>query len=130
MIETYKSAQGAYASQLVAGDPTSPIRAAIAAGFAIAQGLARVAKIRSQQFDGGGSSGGGGGASVPSVPNGQQAPTINPDQTQSTILDRNRIEAGGQTPSNQTPVKVFVTESDISQTINKVDSIKQKATIQ
>ena len=44
-IDTYMAAQKAYASQLIPGDPTSPIRASIAAGVAIASGLANVRNI-------------------------------------------------------------------------------------
>lgn len=65
-IETFKAAQGAFASQIIPGDPTSPIRGAIAAGLAVASGLARVKTISSQKFEGGGSSSAsGGGGSIP-----------------------------------------------------------------
>jgi hypothetical protein len=69
-IETYKAAQSAYASQIVPGDPTSPVRGAIAASFAIASGLVKVKSIAATQFEGGGgASGGSGGASgAPSLP--------------------------------------------------------------
>ena len=45
-IDTYIAAQKAYSSQLIVGDPTSPIRGAIAAGIAVAGGLANLAKIQ------------------------------------------------------------------------------------
>jgi hypothetical protein len=61
-VETYKSATGAYASQLIAGDPTSPIRATIAAAIAVAAGIANVKKIASTQFDAGGTSASAGGS--------------------------------------------------------------------
>jgi hypothetical protein len=61
IISTYLAAQKAYTSQLTL-TPDSPIRASIAAAVAIASGLARVAVIKSQKFDGGGSTGGGGTA--------------------------------------------------------------------
>lgn len=76
-IETYLSAQKAYTSQLIPGDPTSPIRAGIAAGVAVAAGLANVAKIASQKFEGGGSSGGGSDFSGGSVGGGEVAPQFN-----------------------------------------------------
>ena len=44
-ISTYQAAQAAYASQLAIPTPDAPVRAAVAAGIAIAQGLARVAQI-------------------------------------------------------------------------------------
>jgi len=61
-VETYKSATGAYASQLIPGDPTSPIRATIAAAIAVAAGIANVKKIASTQFDSGGTSASAGGS--------------------------------------------------------------------
>jgi len=68
-IETYKAAQSAYASQIVPGDPTSPVRGAIAAAFAVASGLVKVKAISATQFEGGGgASAGGGGGGAPSLP--------------------------------------------------------------
>lgn len=65
-IETFKAAQGAYASQIIPGDPSSIPRAIIAAAAAVAAGLANVAKIKATTFNspapsGGGGGGGGGG---------------------------------------------------------------------
>lgn len=54
LADTYVSANKAYASQLIVGDPTSPARAALAATVAITAGLANVKKINSA---GGGGSG-------------------------------------------------------------------------
>ena len=73
ILATYLSASKAYASQLIPGDPTSVVRAQIAAAVAIAGGLARLAVIKKQQFNGTTSSGGagggtGGGGSVPTGP--------------------------------------------------------------
>ena len=67
LILTYESAVAAYRSQLTA-TPDSPIRAAIAAGIATAAGLANVASIRKQKFQGSGGSDGGGGDDGGSVP--------------------------------------------------------------
>jgi hypothetical protein len=75
-IDTFLAAQGAYRSQMVISTPDAPVRAAVAAGIAIAQGLARVAIISKQQFKGSGGapSGGGGGGSIPSA-GGTEAPS-------------------------------------------------------
>lgn len=74
-IDTFLAAQGAYRSQMVISTPDAPVRAAVAAGIAIAQGLARVAIISKQQFQGGGgTSGGTGGGSDPSA-SGTTAPS-------------------------------------------------------
>lgn len=65
IISTYFAAQKAFESQMLIPSPDAPIRANIAAGVAIAQGLARVAAIRNTDKGsgggGGGRSGGGGG---------------------------------------------------------------------
>ena len=51
IISTYSTAQKAYASQFTpVPTPDSPARGAIAAGIAIAGGLARIAAISSQKF--------------------------------------------------------------------------------
>ncbi len=118
VISTYQSATSAYASQFVPPDPTSPVRGAIAAGVAVAAGLANVAKIASQKFEGGGSSGGGGGSSAGSGGGGgqmaapqfntigtsginqlatlQQQPTkayvVSGEVTSAQSLDRNRLQ--------------------------------------
>jgi hypothetical protein len=74
LITTFTAAQKAYASQLIVGDPTSIIRAQIAAGVAVAGGLARVAAISATKFNSGAAApttpsasgaAGGGGGSVP-----------------------------------------------------------------
>jgi len=74
LITTFTAAQKAYASQLIVGDPTSIIRAQIAAGVAVAGGLARVAAISATKFNSAAAApttpsasgaAGGGGGSVP-----------------------------------------------------------------
>ena len=50
VADTASSALKAYGSQLVVGDPTSVIRAKIAAAIATATGLAQIATIASQKF--------------------------------------------------------------------------------
>ena len=66
-IQTYQAAQAAYSSQLLPGDPTSPVRAAIAAGIAVANGIANVRAILSTETPGAASAGGGGTPSAPNV---------------------------------------------------------------
>lgn len=58
IISTYFAAQKAFESQMLIATPDAPVRANIAAGVAIAQGLARVAAIRSTNKGGGGGGGG------------------------------------------------------------------------
>lgn len=116
LITTYQNATSAYASQFTPiPDPSSPIRGGIAAGIAVAAGLANVAKISQQKFEGGGSTGGGGGigggGSIPSVSPSfnvvgnsgmnqlaqiQQTPiqayVVSGEVTSAQALDRNRIK--------------------------------------
>ena len=54
LADTFIGAQKAYTSQLIPGDPTSPVRATIAAGVATVTGLANVAKINDVKFEKGG----------------------------------------------------------------------------
>ena len=63
--DTYMAAQKAYLSQMQF-DPTSPIRAKIAAGVAVAAGLAKVAAISRTQFQ----SSAGGSPAIASGSNG------------------------------------------------------------
>ena len=114
LITTYQNATSAYASQFTPiPTPDSPIRGGIAAGIAVASGLANVAKISQQKFEGGGSvgGGGGGGGSIPSVAPSfnvvgnsgmnqlaqiQQTPmqayVVSGEVTSAQALDRNRIK--------------------------------------
>jgi hypothetical protein len=113
-IDTYLSAQKAYTSQLTPGDPTSPFRAALAAAVAVATGIANVQKILSVQVPGGGS-----GGSVPSAP-----PMTRPSSSFTRIDNSTPIDV-----NNTGATKVYVTETDITNTQKKVDAIKAKAVI-
>jgi hypothetical protein len=114
IIETYLSAAKAYSSQIIPLDPTSPIRATIAAGVAVASGLARLAVINSQQFDGdkgsgntGGGGGGGGTAStLPSIP------TTVPG-TFTPLLPQGTTTIGGGTRGERV-VKTYVLAGDVT----------------
>jgi hypothetical protein len=107
-IETYQAAQSAYASQMAITTPDAPIRAAIAAGIAIAQGLVRVASISKTKFKGGGSvassgGGGGGGGSVPSASTPANFNIVGNSNT-------NQLMEGLQ----NNPVKTYVVSGDVT----------------
>jgi hypothetical protein len=115
-INTYQSATGAYASQMALATPDAPIRAAVAAGIAVASGLANVAKIASQKFEGGSQgggsaiAGGGGGGAQMAAPQFNtigssginqlatlqqqpvQAYVVSGEVTSAQSLDRNRVQ--------------------------------------
>jgi hypothetical protein len=133
-IATYKAANSAYAA--LAGIPVvGPALGAIAAGAAIAAGFINVRKILSAKFDAAPTGGGPppttdtapAAAELPgAVEGGNQAPvglpTFNLSGQQiggaSNMLG-NQTGGGGQAP-----VKVFVTETDISSVQGKVNVIQ------
>ena len=106
-IDTYRSATAAYAS--VVGIPVvGPVLAPIAAGVAIAAGLANAKKIASTKVPGGGN------APAPniSVPTG---PSFNPAAT--VAAGDNVVTPDGQgttTVNNQPVIKAYVISSDVT----------------
>jgi hypothetical protein len=107
-IETYQAAQSAYASQMTIPTPDAPIRAAISAGIAIAQGLVRVASISKTKFQGGGGGasggGGGGGGSVPSPSTPANFNIVGNSNTNQLMEGLN----------NQPPVQAFVVSGAVT----------------
>ena len=100
---TYLSATKAYASQIIPGDPTSVVRGKIAAGLAIASGLANVAMITRQQFNAPSTS--GGGSMSASSGGGIVAPNLN-------VVGDTGINQLAQL--GQTPIKAYVVSNDIT----------------
>lgn len=109
LIDTASSAMRAYSSQLIPGDPSSLIRAQVAAALATALGLAQVAMISKQQFIGSASATPAGLGGTTGAGGGVQAPDFN-------IV--------GQSASNQLaeavkgqlsqPIKTYVVSKDVS----------------
>jgi hypothetical protein len=115
-IDTYLAAQGAYRSQMAISTPDAPVRAAVAAGIAIAQGLARVAIISKQQFQGtSGTSGGGGGGSVPSAGGGTTAPSPA------------NFDFISQQPNQQPPLQAYVLGGQVSSNLEAQQLINNQA---
>jgi hypothetical protein len=115
LIQTYQGVQAIFAAKAASPEtilfPAAPF---IAAGIALATGLANVQNIRKQQFSGGASGGSfGGGGGVPG--GGGAAPQIEPVTNTSTLVP-------------QGPQQVYVTETDISETQNKVNVIEAQST--
>jgi hypothetical protein len=111
-IDTYLAAQGAYASQMSIKTPDAPVRAAIAAGIAIAQGLARVAIISKQQFGGGGGTNGGG--SIPSV-----GGTMSPSPANYDFIS--------QQPNQQPPLQAYIVGSQVSSNLEAQQLIQNQS---
>ena len=136
-IDTYKGATAIFAS--AAANPSTilfPAQPFITAGLAVAAGLANVVKISRQQFQGTGGSSGGSSTSKPSVPripSGQNTQTGNlsagvggsPSNFQQQQLFGVGSGVIGQDKGmNQ---RVFVVESDITSTQNKVKTTESIA---
>ena len=118
-IDTYLSAQKAYASQLLPGDPTSPIRAAIAAGIAVVGGIKNVKSILAVKTP----NGGGGGAANISAPSLSGAPIAPPQpQAATTNISAQSINALG----NQA-TRAYVVESDVTSSQERIAAIQQRA---
>jgi hypothetical protein len=106
-ISTYQAAQQAYTSQLIPGDPSSPVRASIAAGIAVAGGLMNVKKILSVKTPGG-----KGGGSVPSggstpAGGGTTAPTFN-------VVGNAGVNQIQNTLGAQQPVQAYVVANQVT----------------
>jgi hypothetical protein len=115
-IDTYLAAQGAYRSQMAISTPDAPVRAAVAAGIAIAQGLARVAIISKQQFQGtSGTSGGGGAGSVPSAGGGTTAPSPA------------NFDFISQQPNQQPPLQAYVLGGQVSSNLEAQQLIQNQS---
>ena len=118
-IDTYKSATSAFAS---AGNP---ILGAVMAAIAVAAGLINIKKISSTTFDGGaGASAGGGGSATASIP------TMSP---QTSMYSSGNNQANNLSSTNngmeQPTIKAVVVESDITASQNKMNKIKESATL-
>lgn len=117
-IQTYVGAQAAYTSQLVPGDPTSPVRAAIAAGVAVATGIANVKAILSTPTPGADSGGGGGTPSAPNIPTfsgntGSLGLGEGPSIGDSTAIGDLSDNTAGQ-PSAQPVIKAYVVATEMT----------------
>ena len=103
LVSTYMAAQKAYSSQMAIPTPDAPVRAAIAAAAATASGLARVAAIKSTQFNSAGGGGGGGGTGG----------GIGGGGVQSVGVDVGSLVPNQQNPTPE-PVRAYVVEKEIS----------------
>ena len=100
---------------------------------------ANIAKIATAKFDGGGADGGGGGGSVGSAggagPSAAAAPVFNPQTfginsgTSPSVNSSTTFGNIGKQVSQMQPQKVYVVESDMTNTQKKVEVIQNRATI-
>ena len=130
IIETYLSAAKAYTSQIIPGDPTSIVRAQIAAGVAVASGLARLAVINSQKFDGdtgSGTTGGGAGGSIPGSI-GTVLPAGTPQLPGPTLggATGGGAQTGGTGTTGERVVKTYVLAGDVTSAQAAEAKLQQK----
>jgi chromosome segregation ATPase len=126
-ISTYQSAQQAYASQLIPGDPSSPIRASIFAGIAVAGGLMNIKKILAVKTP----SGSGSGVSAPSISasSGGGGTTSAPQFNVVGNSGTNQLASTLGNAMQQNPVQAYVVASNVTtaQSLNR--NIVQNATL-
>ena len=117
-IDTYKSAQSAFAS---AGNP---ILGAVFAAIAVANGIANIKKIASTQFEGGGSSPSAGGASSSTTTAQPVTPAFN---FQGSGNNANNLNSGNDLSAMT--IKAVVSETEVTSTQNKVKKYQQMSTL-
>lgn len=125
-VSTYLAAQQAYASQLIPGDPTSPIRAAIAAGVAVVSGLANVKKILSVQVPGATAGGTGGAALAPPIINSTVIQRNN--NGSDDIRDSLNKSAEVQQQQAQTPIRAYIVDKDLEKQKDKASYYNSQST--
>lgn len=118
-VSTYLAAQQAYASQLIPGDPTSPFRAALAAGVAVATGLANVKKIVSVKVPG--AAAGGGSTITPPVIN---STVINRDNNGVNDI-RDSLDKQNQ---KQEPIRAYIVDKDLETQKSKTSYYNSQST--
>ena len=112
-IDTYRGATAAYAA-LAGIVPVGPVLAPIAAGAAIASGLANVKAILATD--------GGGG----SAPSGGSVPTAGATAPAPEMMSGAFELGGGQAPE---PVKAYVVTDEMSNSQDQLANIRRRATI-
>lgn len=130
---TQATIDGVRAVQTVLATYPTPFNIPIAIATGISS-AANIAKIASAKFDGGGASGGpSGGGAAPQIGSTSlpTPPTINtPNNNTSTMFDEqgNNLGVANDQRTAQ-PIKVFVTETDISEIQNRANKLKTQTTI-
>jgi hypothetical protein len=126
-IDGFKAISASLASSPVAIGP-APNPAGIASlAFVAISTAATIAKIASSQFKGGGGAGGGGGempsVGSPSIPTSNGTPSIAAPTQNTTTFTGN-----ANNNFNQPPIKTYVVETDLRNSTNTIDKIKDQAT--
>jgi hypothetical protein len=127
-IETFKSATSAYAS--VVGTPiVGPVLAPIAAGAAIAAGLANVRKIMSQDPKKGSGTPSAGGSGAGRMP---QVQSLTPDERMNfgNNVDQNRANARrDRLNGDEGPARAYVLEGDVTSSQEAQSRLERESTV-
>jgi len=126
LVDTYRNGVLAFGSQLIIGDPSSPLRAQIAQGVALAAGLANVAMIARQKFQSSAGSGGTIGAGAGGAGSGGEGREFNFNLAGST--QSNQLTQSIASQLNQ-PIQAYVVSSDITSQQQLDLNISNTATI-
>jgi hypothetical protein len=124
LIDTYMSAQKAYASQMNLPTVDAPIRAAVAASIAIAQGLARVRAITKVQVSPNANN-------SPTNPNGGGGTVPQPSAMATTTptIGSTQLQLDAQGNLQQQSVRTYVLETDISDKQKRSQRLQRTATL-
>jgi hypothetical protein len=125
-IDTYVGAQKAFTSQFIAGDPTSIVRGAIAAASAVAFGVANVRKILATSPDKASSAPSSSGAKPSTGQLTAGAPAFNLFGQGNNLNETNAAENREQGQTQMT-VKAVVSETEITDTQERVSKLRQTA---
>jgi hypothetical protein len=128
-IATYESATESYLAFAKTKTPAGVVAGFIAAAAAVAAGLANIKKIQSQQFNGGGDrSSSSGSTSIASATSAQpfNVPRFNLSG-QEVGIGGASVPGSGNSGTFGSSGKVFVTETDISNVIDKVNVIENNS---
>jgi hypothetical protein len=121
-ISTYEAAQKAYSAQIIPGDPTSVVRAVIAAAASVAVGLARVKGILSVQVPGGKS----GGVSTPSIPASASSTIQSQVQSQAPVsINQNQVNQLG----NKGNIRAYIIDADIQNSEKRNQRIERASVL-
>lgn len=120
IMDTYQAGYLAYGSQLIVGDPTSPIRAQVAQALTLANGAAQIAAILATKYDSKSLKGG-------ATPSSRRDVTVEaPDFNVVGASPESQL-AGSIAPILSQPLKAFVVESEITNAQNNVKNYRETA---
>jgi hypothetical protein len=123
IVNTAASAVAAYGSQLIVGDPTSVVRGVIAAGAAVAAGVAQVAKIKATRFE---STQPPTSANIPEVPSGGGGGSAGAGESTTPGFNPLVLDFLNNRPEQQTP-RAYVLAGDVEKATQARERVEELA---